>query len=107
MHANPLCRYICVAKSLLIKDICVAIKKAYPTSSFKPPFLTVPKWLLRVVGPAVGLSRDMVAHAVGYCPQFDHSKIEKELGFKFVDPDVSIADQVKAMAALGICKEPK
>ena len=54
------CRYIAVSRSLLLKEICLAIKKGFPNSGFEPPFLTPPKWLLWLLGPLLGLSRDFV-----------------------------------------------
>ena len=38
------------------------------------------------------------------CPQFNNSKIQSELGFKFHSPEAAIKDQVNAMLALGIAK---
>ena len=56
----------------------------------------VPYFTLHDMGPH--------SYAVGKCPQFNNSKIQSELGFKFHSPEAAIKDQVDAMLALGIAK---
>ncbi|KAG2451351.1 hypothetical protein HYH02_003955 [Chlamydomonas schloesseri] len=97
-------RYICVAKSMLMCDMARAIKAGFPNSKFRTPIATAPKWLLSIIGPAVGMPRDLITYALGKCPQFNNSKIQSELGFKFHSPEAAIKDQVDAMLALGIAK---
>ncbi|PNW75077.1 hypothetical protein CHLRE_12g497652v5 [Chlamydomonas reinhardtii] len=103
-HPKAEGRYITVSKSMWFAEMARAIKAGFPDSKFRPPVTTAPKWLLAVIGPAVGLSRDLINYAVGKCPQFNNSKIQSELGFKFHSPEAAIKDQVDAMLALGIAK---
>ncbi|KAG2451350.1 hypothetical protein HYH02_003954 [Chlamydomonas schloesseri] len=103
-HPKAEGRYICVAKSLYVADFARAVKAGFPNSKLRPPFATIPKWLLWLIGPMAGMNRDVVTHAVGMCPQFNNSKIQSELGFKFHSPEAAIKDQVDAMLALGIAK---
>lgn len=93
-----------MGRSVLIRDMCAAIKKGFPNSRFREPIATAPKWLLALVGPAVGITRDVVQHNVGKCPQFNTAKIRNELGFQFHDVEVAIKDQVQAMLDKGLAK---
>ena len=48
--------------------------------------MRAPKWLLWLVGPLVGMSRDFVNHSVGLPgPEFSSAKAQKELGLTFID----------------------
>ncbi len=49
-----------MGRSVLIREMCAAIKKGFPSSRFREPIATAPKWLLALVGPAVGITRDVV-----------------------------------------------
>ena len=52
--------------------------------------MRAPKWLLWLVGPLVGMSRDFVNHSVGLPgPEFSSAKAQKELGLTFIDFQVS------------------
>ncbi|PNH10881.1 hypothetical protein TSOC_002375 [Tetrabaena socialis] len=59
-HPDAKGRYITVCRSILFADIARIIKNGYPNSKLKAPIATAPKWLLWMMGPAAGLSRDLV-----------------------------------------------
>mgnify|MGYP001807516256 CR=1 FL=1 len=61
-HPHRVCfiRYITVAKSLWVADFARAVKVGFPDSRMRPPIATIPKWLLWLIGPMAGMSRDIV-----------------------------------------------
>ncbi|KXZ43334.1 hypothetical protein GPECTOR_94g656 [Gonium pectorale] len=97
-------RYVTVSRSIYYSEMAKIIAEAFPKSGVRPPLFAAPKALLWLVGPAAGLPRDMVTHAVGFCPQFNNSKIQRELGFKFSPVEDAVKDAVAAMDKLGIAK---
>lgn len=58
-HPDAKGRYICCAKSLMMAEICQEVATLYP-AKVKAPWMAPPKALLWLIGPALGLSRDMV-----------------------------------------------
>jgi nucleoside-diphosphate-sugar epimerase len=52
-------RYVCSAGSTRFADLARTVSEFFPTR-VKPPSMTVPKWLLWLIGPLAGVPRDMV-----------------------------------------------
>lgn len=76
---------VTVSGTVLLADLAGVVADLYPNSSFKRPLFLAPKWLVWLVGPLAGMPRDAVTHTLGYVPRFDSSKIQTELGLKFLD----------------------
>lgn len=105
VHPKAQGRYIATAGSEYVPDLARKVKESYP--SFWAPVTTVPKWLLWAVGPYMGMGRDMVNNGVNMKPEFDNSKIKRELGLQFLDVKDTMGDMVEAMGRLGISKPLK
>eukprot|EP00195_Chlamydomonas_chlamydogama_P013640 CAMPEP_0202892812 /NCGR_PEP_ID=MMETSP1392-20130828/2505_1 /ASSEMBLY_ACC=CAM_ASM_000868 /TAXON_ID=225041 /ORGANISM="Chlamydomonas chlamydogama, Strain SAG 11-48b" /LENGTH=364 /DNA_ID=CAMNT_0049576907 /DNA_START=658 /DNA_END=1752 /DNA_ORIENTATION=+ len=99
-------RYIVSGTTILISDVCRMISELYP-GWVRPPCLTAPKFLIWLLGPSMGLTRDMVTHSIGMPgPQFSRSKVEGELGFKFTELRTTMKDMIERMVELGMVQKP-
>lgn len=89
-------RHILVSKTGSMLDMAKAIGKAFP-NKFKLPKKEVPKAMIWLFGPLLKVSRKFVKLNVGYIPEFDNSRAQKELGVSFRPIEESIADHAKQL----------
>ena len=54
-------RYACTAQTTRLADIAKELSTIFP-GKVKAPFMTVPKWLLWIIGPMVGMPRADITH---------------------------------------------
>jgi dihydroflavonol-4-reductase len=69
------------------------------------PKKTLPKFLIWLMAPAVGLKRKMISRNVGYLWQVDNSKGIKELGMKYRPVKVSAVDFFQQMIDNNVFKK--
>ena len=58
-HPSAKGRYVCSAASYMLSDMCKILSELFPTK-IRAPWMAPPKWLLYLVGPLLGLPRDLV-----------------------------------------------
>jgi len=75
-------RYVTVATSGGFIEMANQIREKYG-KKLRLPKSTLPKWLLLIVGPSQGLTREYSQKNLGYKVAFDNSKIKKDLGMQF------------------------
>jgi nucleoside-diphosphate-sugar epimerase len=68
------------------------------------PRMTVPKFLLRAIAPALGYSRTFVDRNVGYPLAFDSARSRTELGLSYRPLEDTIADHFQQMLDDGVVK---
>lgn len=74
-------RYITSAENTSFLQLAEAIREAFP--NYPLPKRQLPKWLVWLMAPAVGMSRKEVANNINHPWRADHSKAERELGVNF------------------------
>lgn len=85
------------------------VEKLFPGKFWTPKY-QMPYWLLMLVGPYVGLPRELTRALYGKIPKYDKSRILADLGFgaaPFITLEESVKDTVKAMVEFGLLKLPK
>ena len=92
-------RYIAVAQSLSLLDIATLLRQASPAHAAKLPRKQVAKALIWLIAPLTGMTRDYVAHNVGYRLQFDTQRSRAELGVNYRAPVVTLGDHVGQLVA--------
>lgn len=97
-------RYITCAESLGMLDLGTALREAFG-NQYPFPKRYLPKWLLSVAAPFVGLSRDYVARNVGYPLAFDNHRIKKDLGMTFRPARESVVAHFQQMLDDGLVRK--
>lgn len=105
-HADADGRYICSEGTYTMHDMGAWLKERYPGVK-APEGRGPPRWLLWLIGPVIGMSRDFVSAYVGKKPVFDHTKIERELGFKFSPAKTAMQDMAARLVELGQVQAPE
>lgn len=94
-------RHIVVSQTASMLDIAQSIETAFP-GKFKLPRKSVPKFLVWLMAPMVGLSRKFVARNVGYQPLFDNSRARQQLGVTFRPVAQTVADHARQIVEDGM-----
>jgi nucleoside-diphosphate-sugar epimerase len=93
-------RHLCVAEVMSLKQIGDAVTKNHP--QFPGVKHVLPKALMYIVGPLVlGMSLKGVSR-MGRTPNMDNTKIQKELGIKFITIQQSVDDMLQSMEVKGM-----
>jgi nucleoside-diphosphate-sugar epimerase len=69
------------------------------------PKRKLPKFLVWLVGPSVGMSRKFVNRNIGKPLRFDHSKSKNELGINYRSIETTVTDHMNQLLSDGIIKE--
>ena len=96
-------RHILVAEPITVMQIAKAIHEAFP-GKCKLPLWQVPKFIVWLIAPLSGLTRDFVKRNVGYSIKFDNQRATKELNMNFMPIDVSVASHAKQILDDGLLK---
>ncbi|MBN2774494.1 MAG: NAD-dependent epimerase/dehydratase family protein, partial [Prolixibacteraceae bacterium] len=95
-------RHITAAHEADFLEMANIIRKKYP--SLPLPKGYVPKWLFKLIAPAIGFTRKYVKNNVGYDVKFDNSYIKKDLGIEFIPFEKTIIDFVDQLIKDGLIK---
>ncbi len=87
-------RYIISGGEITFLEIAKLIEKNFP-GKYPLPKRVVPKPLIWLIAPTVGLTRKYVSKNVGYPVKFDAGKSKKELGMTYRSIETAFVDQVK------------
>ncbi len=75
-------RFIVSAQNATLLEIAKILKAKYG-EDYKFPVRTLPKWLVWLAGPMVGVPRRMISRNVGYAVKLDNSKSKNILGIEY------------------------
>lgn len=93
-------RYICSAENTSLLGLAEYLRPKYG-DKYPLPKGTAPKWLLWLIGPMFGISRQFVKDNVGYPWKADNTKIKQELGIKFRPVSDSINEFFEQLKSIG------
>lgn len=94
-------RHVLVSGSASVMDIAAWIKKAMP-GRCKLPLWQAPKFLIWLIAPIFGITRDFVKRNVGYPIEFDNSRAKQELGIEFRTVEQSAVDHAQQVIDDGL-----
>lgn len=94
-------RYILSPTEKSLLDVAKILRKQYG-DDYKFPKKELPKFLVWLVGPSVGISRKFVKRNIGKPIKFDHSKSIKELGMTYRPLEETVTDHMEQMIEDGI-----
>lgn len=97
-------RYLAIAKSVWARDVVDVLHLLFP-NRVKKPWMTAPVWLIWLVAPLVGFTREQVSFHFGLKLQWDISKTTESLGIKFLSEVQTLRDATEAMLKFGLCKK--
>ncbi len=96
-------RHIVVSGSASVMEIASFIKEAFP-GKCKLPLMQAPKFLVWLIAPIFGITREFVKRNVGYPIEFDNSRAKRELGLEFRPIKASVQDHAKQIIDDGLLK---
>ncbi|NMM49221.1 SDR family oxidoreductase [Marinigracilibium pacificum] len=89
-------RHILSNESMTVLEMANTIRKSFP-GKFKLPKSTSPKWLLKILGPFVGISSKFVENNVGYPLRFNNTKSKKTLNIDYLSLEKTLQDMIEEM----------
>jgi dihydroflavonol-4-reductase len=96
-------RNIISGKDSSFLEIAGILNKAFPKYPF--PKNTIPKFLIWLIAPAIGMTRAMVSKNVGYAWSANNSKSKKELGMTYRPLKETLVDFFKQLEEAGVIKK--
>jgi nucleoside-diphosphate-sugar epimerase len=97
-------RHICVSRSMSMLEVGRVLTEHFGKRSTFPR-RTLPKALVWLVAPAVGLTHQYVSANVGHPLRFDNTRARKELGAEFRPPEETLVEHFQQMIDDGIAKK--
>ncbi|MBN8193990.1 aldehyde reductase [Bacillus sp. NTK074B] len=97
-------RYILSGGEITFKEIAKLIERNFP-NEYPLPTRVVPKPLIWLIAPAVGLTRPYVSKNVGLPVKFNTEKSIKELGMTYRSLETTFTDQVNQMKRDGLIRK--
>ena len=98
-------RHIISAAETSFLDLSLMLQKKY-TNQYPFPKRLIPKFIVWLMAPTVGLKRKMISRNVGYHWLVDHSKSLKELNMKYRPVEESITDFFRQMIDSDVFQKP-
>lgn len=89
-------RHILVNETLSLLKMSQVLRDEFG-STYSLPSRALPKFLIWLLAPTVGLTRPYVKQNVGYPLAFDHTKSIAQLGIDYLPTAQTLADHVRAM----------
>lgn len=96
-------RYLVNADSVSLPRIGKILRERFG-EFYAFPRITVPKFVVSLVGPLLGYTRNFIDLNVGYKLRFDSSRSRSELGLKYRAIEDTIADHFQQMIDDGVVK---
>lgn len=91
-------RHILSERIATFLDLANIIRNEFG-DKYKLPTKNVPNWLLKIIGPSVGLTRKFVRNNVGHSIKLDNSKSKDKLNMQYIPLEKTIKDMVVQMNA--------
>ncbi len=96
-------RYVTSAENLTFLGLADMLRPKYG-AKYPLPKKNLPRWLVMLMGPLSGLSKQMLKANLGYPWKADNSKIKKELNFKFRPISVAVNEFFAQLIDAGVLK---
>lgn len=93
-------RHIIQAKALSLLDLANMLREKYG-DKYPLPRRTLPKWLVWLMAPTVGVTRKFVKNNIGYEWKVDGSKSVRELGISYRPVKESISEMFDQLFSVG------
>lgn len=90
-------RHILCEQTMNVMALSKIIATQFP-NKYKLPTRQSPKWLMTLVGPMFGVTRQFVKRNVGYKLALNSSKSKRELGLTYTPIEIAIKDMVNSMS---------
>lgn len=97
-------RYIVSASEHYLLELAQILKNKYG-DAYPFPKKELPKLMVWLMAPFVGLKRKMVSNNYGYKWKLDNSKSKKELGIKYIPIETSIVEFFQQLVDAGVFKK--
>lgn len=94
-------RHIVVERRYNLMEISQALA-TYFNNAYPFPKRVAPKWLVYLIAPLLGLSRNFIAHSVGYDITFDNSYSKQDLSMEYHSAIDAVNASFQQMIDLGI-----
>lgn len=94
-------RHIVSVKSLTFLQMATILRNHFG-DAYPFPKKELPKFLVWLVGPFVGIGRKMVSRTFGYPWKVDNSKSKRELGMSYNSPEAFIVDHFQQLVDHGV-----
>jgi nucleoside-diphosphate-sugar epimerase len=99
-------RHICVSRSMSMLEVGHVLTEHFGKRSTFPR-RTLPKAVVWLVAPAVGLTHRYVSANVGHPLRFDNTRARKELGAEFRPPEETLVEHFQQMIDDGIARDKR
>lgn len=93
-------RYLLSAGDMGMLQIAETLKAAFPAYSY--PTRNVPKWLIWLIAPTLGLTRKYISRNVGYTFQADNSRSKEELEIRYRSLKETLTDMLGRLEETGV-----
>lgn len=70
------------------------------------PQSAMPKWLVWLIAPYIGMYRQQIANGVGHVSTVDNTKSKTELGMEYMSMEETLQNMFAQMIAAGVIQEP-
>jgi nucleoside-diphosphate-sugar epimerase len=100
-HASG--RHIISARPMSLLQMGTILRKVFG-DSYPFPQKEMPKWLVWLMAPAVGVKRKMVSRNMGFSWKVDNKKAIRELGMAYRPVEESVTDFFSQMTEAGIIR---
>lgn len=97
-------RNICVSRSMTMLEMGRALAGTFGRR-YPFPSRTLPKPVVWLVAPAVGLTREYVAGNMGHPLKFDNRRAREELGVEFRPPETTVIEHFQQLIDDGLVKK--
>jgi nucleoside-diphosphate-sugar epimerase len=91
-------RHICVSEHLSFHDFGQLLRRHFG-KQVKTPARVLPKWLVWLIGPSSGITREYVKKNVGYHFRFDNSRSIEQLGMNYRPLETTLIEQAEQFLA--------
>lgn len=95
-------KYIAVSKSMSLLDIANVLRVENFGLKNLLPKSEVPKYLIWLIAPFIGMQRQYVANNVNYSVTFDNSRSQSELGIKYRASEDTFKDHISQLVTQGL-----
>ena len=91
-------RHICVSEHITFFEFGQLLERKFG-KRVKPPARLLPKWLLWLIGPSQGITREYVKKNVGYHFRFDNSRSIEKLGMNYRPLETTLIEHAEQFLA--------
>lgn len=94
-------RHILVNRIMDIKDIARVIRKNF-NGAYKVSTRTLPRFLVMLMGPMIGMPGKYLRRNLGYRPEFDNSRSIENLGIQYRPVEAIITEHIEQLEKDGL-----